>query len=225
VISLTNMLWEIIRAMWKSALELSALILSIINGLMLLRSYLRDKPKLTVRPIHPDVYQWFFTLPSGKYLDQTTRRYGYLAYVSIANKGLRDVTLDSWRLHLKTISGKWFELKPVSIPEPEIRLTPSGILKAYPVLGEKGVHFKGGTMVRSGGSITGFVYYIAEFYGGYWNPLIENGKSIGKIIVRSIFGDKASTEIVFREIPIEEVRKMIKDIDNIGSKNPILTQS
>jgi len=72
----------------KLILELSALILSIVNGLILLSSYLRDKPKLTVRPVHPDTYQWFFLLPSGQFQEHQTRKYGFLSYISITNKGI-----------------------------------------------------------------------------------------------------------------------------------------
>jgi hypothetical protein len=50
----------------QSILNLSALILAIVNGLILLRNYLRDKPKLEVKPLEPDT-QWFFVLPSGEH--------------------------------------------------------------------------------------------------------------------------------------------------------------
>ncbi|TKJ47581.1 hypothetical protein CEE34_02940 [Candidatus Aerophobetes bacterium Ae_b3a] len=61
----------------KEILGLSALILSIVNGLMLLRYYLRDRPKLAVHSIHPDVYQWWFKLPSGEFEGNPTRKYGF----------------------------------------------------------------------------------------------------------------------------------------------------
>ena len=51
---------------FKSILELSALILSIVNAIMLLRQYFRDRAKLQVRPIHPENYQWWFRLPEYK---------------------------------------------------------------------------------------------------------------------------------------------------------------
>lgn len=200
----------------KSILEMSALILSLVNGLMLLRNYLRDRPKLSVSPIHPDVYQWFFNLPSGKYQDKTTRRYGFLTYLSIVNQGLRDVSLNSWRLHLKTVGRKWVQLKPISIPEPQTELGQSGNLKVWPVLGQKGLYHEGDTMVKAGSSVSGFAYYIAEFFGEEeWKPLLRNGKALGKIEVKSIFGDKAKTKILFTEIPLENAKKMIPDIDKI----------
>ena len=79
-------------------LESSALILSIVNGVILFRYYLRDKPELKVRSVYPDVYQWFFRLPSGEFQGHQTTKYGFLSYISITNKGIRDVSLDSWQL-------------------------------------------------------------------------------------------------------------------------------
>ena len=43
-------------------LGICALLLSIINGLFLLWNYLRDRPKLFVKPVHPENYQWYFDL-------------------------------------------------------------------------------------------------------------------------------------------------------------------
>lgn len=104
---------------WQNILNLSALILSIVNGLFLLISYLKDKPKLKVEPVHPKIYQWWFKLPNGKTEDgQITRKYGFLTYVSINNKGLRRTTLDEWNLIIKDKTFKKRKLKAVSIPEP-----------------------------------------------------------------------------------------------------------
>src|SRR5208282_5881278 len=105
---------------WKELLELSALILGLVNGLILLWNFLRDRPILSIHPIHPEVYQWFFSLPSGQYHDQVTRKFGFLLYIGIQNKGLRDVALSSWRLNIKSINGKLRELKPYTIPDPKI---------------------------------------------------------------------------------------------------------
>jgi hypothetical protein len=99
---------------WKHLLELSALILGLVNGLILLRNYLRDRPKLVVWPIHPDAYQWYFTLPGGNHQGQPTRKYGFLTYMGIANKGIRDVAIESWRLHIKTEGHGWAELRSLS---------------------------------------------------------------------------------------------------------------
>lgn len=201
---------------WKLILESSALILGLVNGLILLRGYLRDRPKLALSPIHPGIYQWFFTLPSGKYQNQTTRKYGFLAYLSIINRGTRDVSLDSWPLYLKTVGEKWIELHPLSIPEPQIELGHSGSLKIWPVLGQKGVLHQEDTMILAGSSVSGFAYYVAELYGGgSWNPLIKEGKAIGKIVVRSVFGNKASAKILFTEITLEKAKKMVEGIDKI----------
>jgi len=208
---------------WKSLLELSALILGLVNGLILLRNYLRDRPELVVRPIHSDTYQWFFPLPCGNYQGQPTRKYGFLTYIGIANRGIRDVAIESWRLRIKTDGHGWQELGPVSIPEPQIELGESGSLKIWPVLGQKGVFHQGDTMLKSGDSIAGFAFYIAGFYGDKsWNPLVRNGKAIGEVLVRSVLGQKAKSKVFLREIPLEKAKRMVKGIDQIDlpEKNP-----
>ena len=202
---------------FKEFLELSALILSIVNGCMLLRIYLNDRPKLTVHPIHPDVYQWWFTLPSGTHEDQQTRKYGFLTYIGITNRGLRKVSLESWRMFIKTVGLRQVELKPISIPEPQGKLGKSGNVKVYPVLGQKGPFFEGHTLIESGTSISGMVYYIAEFYGnGDWDPRIKDKKIKGEFAVKDVFGNKAHTKIVFSEISLEKVKSMIEGIEQIG---------
>lgn len=202
----------------KLILELSALILSIVNGLILLNSYLRDKPKLTVRPVHPDTYQWFFLLPNGQFQEHQTRKYGFLSYISITNKGIRDVSLDSWHLYIKTVGKKWIELKPISIPEPQHELGQSGQIKFWPVLGQKGLYHQGDTMIKAGSSISGFAYYISEFWGSdNWNPILIEGKALGKMEIKGVFGKKSSVKILFTEIPLEKAKRMVEGIDKVDS--------
>ena len=197
-------------------LGLVATALGIINGLMLLRGYLRDRPHLVIEVIHPDIYQWYFMLPEGTYKGDKTRKYGFLTYIGIINKGLRDVSLNSWTLHLKTKLGKWSQFRPLSIPEPQIELGQTKNLKVWPVLGQKGPLFAGDVMIKSGASIAGFAYYVAEFYSGEgWNPSVKGDKVIGKIVVQDVFGNKSSTKIGFTKIPLDKARKMIPDIDKI----------
>jgi hypothetical protein len=221
---LADLTLEILAGIGKSILDLSALILTVINGIMLLRIYLLDRPKLIVEPISPDAYQWFCILPDGEYRGQKTRRYGYLAYIDIANKGLRNVSLRSWRLLLKTIDGKPLELEPLSIPLPEIQFPKSGIVKRYPVLGVKSLDYDGSTMIASGSSTSGWAYYVVQVCGGpEWNPAMKEGRSAGKIVVQSIFGDKSSTQIVFREVALEKLSQMIQGFESIGLDDPIIT--
>ncbi len=87
-------------------LQYSALILSIINGLILIWAFTRDRPKLIVEPGYPETYQWFFSLPPGNRDGQPTRKFGFLAYIDIINTGIRDVQVKSWILEIKTINGQ-----------------------------------------------------------------------------------------------------------------------
>jgi len=119
-------------------------------------------------------------------------------------------------LHIKTVGEKWVELHPLSIPEPQIELGQSGSLKVWPVLGQKGVYHKENAMIRAGSSISGFAYYIAEHYGGNaWNPMIKEGKATGKIVVRSVLGNKASAKILFTKIPLKKAKKIVEGIDKV----------
>ena len=200
----------------KEILGLSALILSIVNGLMLLRHYLRDKPKITVHPIHPDVYQWWFTFPAGEFEGNPTRKYGFLTYIGITNRGLRKVSLESWRLYIRVVGFKQIELKPISIPEPKADLGNSESIKFWPVLGQKGLIFGGKTVVDSGISISGMAYYVAEFYGSeVWNPRIKDERITEKLVIKDVFGGKAHCRIVFSKTPLEKVTSMIEGIDKI----------
>jgi hypothetical protein len=196
-------------------IPLAALILSVVNGFILVWNFSRDKPKLAVAPVLPVVYQWFFSLPNGEYQGQKTRKYGFLAYLAISNRGLRGVSVNSWHLYLKIADKKSIELKPMSIPEPKIRLGQSDHAKVYRVLGQKGQLFEGDMEVKAGISISGFAYYIAEFYGGdKYNPQIVDGKAIGVVVVKSVFGNTAKTKIQFTE-NLDKAKMMIHDIDKI----------
>jgi hypothetical protein len=202
---------------WQKFLAVSSAVLGIVNGLMLLRFYLRDRPSLTVRPVHPDVYQWFFLLPDSVHEGKTTKRYGFLVYVGVGNRGLRDVSLDSWRLKVKTVERRWIELRPISMAEPHIELGKSGMVKVYRVFGQTGGSFEGHTMVRSGDTISGFAYYMCEVYDDHKRsfPLLANGKAYGKMVVHSVFGNKATTNIVFTQITLEKARQMVEGIDQV----------
>lgn len=191
-------------------------VLAFVNGLMLLRSYLRDRPILEVNPIHPDAYQWFFRMPDGNINNIPTRKYGFLIYISIQNKGIRDVSLCEWHLWINTRARKKIELKPISIPEPQLPLGDTQNIKAWPVLGTKGVYLEGDTMIRSGDSIGGFAYYFIEVYGpDDWNPIIENGKTTVRIRVRGVYGKAACVNITLTEKTFDEISKFIPDIDKI----------
>lgn len=202
--------------MIKTILEMSALILSIVNGAMLFKEYLRDRPVLAVVPVHPETYQWFFKLPDGLYQGNITTKFGFLVYVNIKNKGIRNVQLDYWRLFIENKSNKLIELKPMSIPEPSVELGSSGHQKVYQVLGQKGPMHDGSTYIESGSSVSGFAYYIIEFFGSEeWNPKLKDGIITGRFIAKGIMGNKAKSKIEMREVSIDYVTKMIPDIDKI----------
>jgi len=201
---------------WKEILQLSALILSIINALILIQNYFRDKASLTVDPIHPDSYQWWFELPEGNFENYPTRRFGFLLYVGIGNRGIRRTSLKSWRLFLPIhATRRKQELKPLSIPEPILEL--DGFTKAFSVLGIKGAIFSTGeTILESGCGISGWAYYHVEYYGDKkWNPVINKDVIQADFVIRDIFGGKAKTKITFSKKDFDFIQKLIPNIQNI----------
>ena len=200
----------------KSLLEISALVLSVVNGLWILWFYLRDRPKLVVDPIHPEVYQWWFELPPGECENRETRRFGFLLYASIANKGLRKTSLRSWRLHVWSSNWRRAKLKPMNMPQPVAKLGEHG--KVYPTLGQAGVVgediFDGGTGVEAGGGVSGMILYIYECYGDeVWNPRIREGGTIKvKLVVHEVFGSKTTEKFTLTRRPFEEIEEMLPGI-------------
>jgi hypothetical protein len=201
---------------WLKFVGFVGLVLGIVNGLMLFKNYINDRPKLVVRAVHPESYQWWFKLPDGACNGSPTRRYGFLAYLDVINRGLRRVSLDSWRLKIKTQAFAWLEFKAINIPEPKAELGKSGNIKIWPVLGQKGTLSDGSTLVDSGSSVSGMTYYVAEFYGNdLWNPVMKDKNIIGKICIKDIFGGQAKTSILFKEVPLSYVQGMIEGVEKI----------
>lgn len=201
----------------KPFLDSAALLLSLVNGLMLLRGYLRDRAVLKVTAIHPDTYQWYFRLPNGEYQGKPTRRFGFLAYIGISNRGRRDVCLTAWRLRGRTKGWRRFERVALSIQEPTVQI--GDCMKVFPVLGTKGIYFSGETMVKSGASISGFCYYTIEFHGGpFWDLRAGNGTTVATIAVQNVFEQTSKVKIIFREIALERANSMIPNIASIDAR-------
>ena len=57
------------------------------SALLIIQSK-RNKARLIVDLVHPEVYQWWFELPPREYEGMPTRGYGFLLYVAISNGGL-----------------------------------------------------------------------------------------------------------------------------------------
>lgn len=204
----------------KTLLETAALILGLVNGLMLLWFYYRDRPKLTVTAHSPEYYQWYFSLPGGEFDGEPTRKYGFLAYLAVTNRGLRDVGLEYWHLILRLGNKQKAELQPISLPsEPMGELGQTESLKVFPVLGQGGFIFgPGDTLIKSGGSISGMAYYIFECFGdAIWDPMIKDGTIAGKLTIRSAFGRKATINIDFKDKPLEQVEKLVPGITKIDA--------
>lgn len=211
-------------------LKYSSSVLSVVNGTALFYYYLRDRPKLEVKAIHPDTYQWYFPLPSSEYEEQgevyETRKYGFLAYVSILNKGLRDVGLNKWRFFPRTEglgwrgtipSLYWVEFKPINLPEARIKLKGTDRIKKYPVLGQADELFEGSTMIKSGSAVSGFSYFVSELAGkGSSYHVDTSGNTVkGMFVAESVFGNKGKQVIEFERKNLAEVERLVPGISEI----------
>ncbi len=197
---------------FKPLLDAAALVLAIVNGLFLLKFYLRDRPKLEVRAVRSDFYQWWFKMPARQHDGETTRNYGFVAYIEVLNTGLRKTELDSTRLYLPTAGQGRHRLEPHNMPEP--KATIGKLEKYYPVLGQKGIHSDGSTLTEPGCSITGMVFFEYECYGGgSWDPIIQNGKIAATFAAKSIFGKNCRCVIEFSEKSFDEMTAMAPGIE------------
>lgn len=202
-------LYNIVEGAFQRGLELSALILSIVNAIILIWYFLRDKPKLNINPVHPEIYQWWFSLPDKDYNGKPTRRFGFLIYPGIANKGLRKTTIDEWRLVLRLGNFKKHELKPLNIPQPQLKI--GNQEKFFNVLGQVGIFSDGKTEIDSGSSISGLVFYTYECYGHEsWNPKVQKDDAIKvKFKVKEVFGNVTKKNLYLRKKTIDEIEKFI----------------
>jgi len=195
-------------------LAYAGLALGLVNGVFLLRHYVRDRPSLRVEPIHPDTYQWWLRLPPGEYQGQQTRRYGFLPYIDVTNRGLRRVSLSSWRLCVRTRGLRRIELKPMNITEPIWQ--GERITKVFPVLGQKSPLYSGSTVVESGCGVSGVSYYVYECYGGQgWDPRIKGDRIHADVVVTDVFGGVSRTRFSFALKDLAFVEKFIEGITEI----------
>lgn len=199
-------------------LSIAGLFLSITNGTFLLNNYLKDKPKLSVEPVYPNLYQWWFELPSGEIEGEITKRYGFLSYVEVKNSGLRRTSLSIPKLNIKHKDDKKYILEPIGIPEPIIKMGDSEHKKHLSVLGIGGIVHPPNKVVEHGTSISGVCYHIAEYRDDIENSIkIKDGKIDGKIILKDIFDNKSNTKIEFKKKSLNYLKENVENMEEIIS--------
>jgi len=197
---------------YKGALLLATSILALINGIIILRNYLRDRPKLKVIPVSPDYYQWWFRLKNEKHNDKEYSGIGFLVYLDIVNEGLRDVSLKSWELEILTKNNRIVKLPPLTIPQPTVKLHEIDSYKHIMVLGQNTQNFSGSTLIKSGCMVSGMAYY---YFFGFDKPIIKDEFIKGEIRIKDVFNNKNKCKIIFREKSLAEVKKLVPLIDKI----------
>lgn len=208
---------HVIKQHVKSLLDSAALILGIVNALFLLKFYLRDRPQVEVRPVHPDSYQWWFQLPDADYQGRQTRRWGFLAYIDVLNRGLRETELDTWSLRIPTAKRGPHTMSAMNMPEPKITI--GELSKSFRVLGQEGIVGDGSTLTKPGCSIAGMAFFEYECYGdASRDPAIKDGKIQGTFIVRTVFGRQSSCRVDFSEKSLQEIIAMAPGIDKTSGR-------
>ncbi len=198
-------------------LQYLSLALGVANSFLIARQHLRDKPKIRVYFIHPDVYQWWFELPPGDYKGSPTRRFGFLLYVAIANSGLRADTLVSWRLYMRARNGQQYELQPRNLPTPIAKSVVPGHAKVWNVLGQQGLYSSGETRVEPGSSIGGLAYYLMEVWGSEsYDPEVRDGKIRATLKVSTVLGHQAKGTVVLQHQPLEKVEEILPGLRDIS---------
>jgi len=203
-----------------SFFAIAVAILAVVNGLFLLKRTLEDRPILRVKAVYPEVYQWYFALPPVERNGHMTRRYGFLIYVDVINRGRRDVQLDSWTLRVRSITGAAAKLNPLSIPEPSTTLG-DGSVKIWPVLGMAGPRTSGSTLVRSGMAVDGFAYYTLGYWGAPRYDLHVGRRGVRAVLeVRSILGQRARKELLLQRVELDRAQQLIPRIEEIDAPSP-----
>lgn len=199
---------------WEKLLQLSALVLSVVNGFILVRVHLRDRARLVVSPVHPDTYQWWFRAPSGTHAGRVTRRFGFVVYAGIGNKGYRAVTFNRWRLRIRSRNGKFNELRALSMPEPRVNL--GEIMKVFPVLGQKSTLSSGEMRVEAGDSTSGMALYLYECFGpDDWDPVLKDGQVTGRFTIEDVFGGHSKSDFHFRERSLEQIEQILPGVKEL----------
>lgn len=200
-------------------LTLSALFLSITNAIFILRQFLRDKPILRLRVIYPDDFQWWFEHKIVYHAGAQQIKLGFLVYMSISNKGLRDTTLDLWNLNVKRRDGRKETLNPLSIPQPKQVLTLSSgdiytrCFRALGLADEKSSEY---SSLTSGEALAGWAYYVLSGIEGESDmPAIENDEVRVIFEVKDVFGKGAKQEVLLRKVELEHVKQFIQGIEDL----------
>ncbi|BAS29378.1 hypothetical protein [Limnochorda pilosa] len=199
----------------RPVLELAALVLGVVNGTYILRHYRRDRPRIEVSFIHPDVYQWWFRLPPREDQGHPAWRFGFLLYIGISNNGLGADTPTSWHLHVPQRTRRRAELKPINVSMPTFQL-PTGDGKVFPVLGQVDPIYRGDLCVEPGRSISGMAYYHLGVWGdAAWDPVIRDGRIHAELAVGTVLGQRVRAPVTLTEVPLAKVKEMIPEIEKL----------
>lgn len=196
----------------KPLLNLAALMLSIVNALILIYSFLKNRAILSIEAIHPENYQWWCKLPKRMKGDENISRIAFLTYVGISNSGHKTTSLHSYRLFIRTTGKvKESELKSIRISEPTF--TDAYGSTNLRVFGVKTKNFDGETVIDSGCSIAGCSFFIYESKDD--SPIITDRHIIGTLKITDNFHNRKHVKITFSEVDYSYLLSVITNLDKL----------
>jgi len=196
-------------------LNSSALLLSIVNGLILVFNFLKNRPNIVLNPKlseNPE-NNYFFVMPTLETNGLAIRRYCFITYITIINRGSRSTSLLSWELQV-IIGDKKVRLLPVTVPSIQFAFSEAGIMKKFTPLGMGDK--KEGLLLQSGEIKRGFSCYIIEFISNRDLKIDPNGGKIkAKMIITDSFGKEITTSCSITEISYSIGNLMIPGVGDI----------
>lgn len=188
----------------KSILEQAALILGLINGLLLLFLTIRNRPILKVSTFSEDTNYCFHA--TKEYMGEAKDLYGYLTYVSVINKGNKEIAISNWELKIPTEKDE-IVLSPIAIPDAKIQN--GNITRTIRALG-----VNENSLVKSGDGVSGYACYLST-----QQPKIENNSVRGEIIITPVYGRKVKCKLVLLPKHHEFFSKIIPEFESLMDHN------
>lgn len=198
----------------KNYLGLAALILSIMNGLILIQNYLNNKPKIKLESNGDDM-MWWTKLPTMYEGSNEVITYGFFVYAHIQNRGIKRVKISKWWIKVKDVANNYRTLNRLPIPICEEKLR-DGSIRLFPVLGNTNKTLSGNTMIEQGDGISGFAFYADQQYsqeGSEVYILNEKNEMKVRFYVKDGYGKTRSKYFNLKYVDFSSIENIMPGID------------
>lgn len=200
-------------------IQISAAVLSIINAAILVHNFISNRPILALNPVKKQYSEpnFFFRYPQSSINRENLYRYGFIVNFTVVNKGNKDTSLMSWDLLVK-IGGSTHNIPPFNIPELNFKFPELDRVITFVPIGFRRVR-ENDLIIKSGGVITGFAFYLLHFTSKRDISIIFHGGQAGVgqieafLQITDAYGNKIKKQMIFSEITFQEGRNIANDID------------